>query len=51
MSLNTLEVQIKREAMLREARKYRLARIAQQKPSRPSQWLRLTLTALMLRPS
>jgi len=52
MMLNnpTLEVQIKREAMLRDAHNYRLARAAQPK-SRRSLWQRLALALLTLRPN
>jgi hypothetical protein len=52
MTLNnpTLEVRIKREAMLRDARNYRLARVAQSK-SRRSPLQRIALAVLMLRPS
>ncbi len=52
MTLNnpTLEVKIKRETMLREARNYRLARIAQPK-SRRSPWQRIALAVLTVRSS
>jgi hypothetical protein len=52
MTLNnpTLEVKIKHETLLREARNYRLVRAAQSK-SRRSPWQRLALAVLTIRSS